>query len=59
MVASATRVVKFGRSGAIRGNAAERYGKNFAKGYRENATLGTVLKSERLDTLDYLLKKKR
>jgi hypothetical protein len=35
------------------------YGDNFAKGYRGDATLGTVLKRERLESLDQLLKKKR
>lgn len=34
------------------------YGENFAKGYRSDATLGTVLKREGLQTLDQLLKKK-
>lgn len=34
------------------------YGPDFAKGYRADATLGTVLKREGLDTLDELLKKR-
>ena len=34
------------------------YGPDFAKGYRSDATLGTVLKREGLDTLDELLKKR-
>jgi len=34
------------------------YGDNFAKGYRSDATLGTVLKKEKADSLDQLLKKK-
>ena len=33
------------------------YGDDFAKGYRSDAQLGTVLKREGLDTLDQLLKK--
>lgn len=35
------------------------YGPNFAKGYRGNAQLGTVLKREGVERLDQLLKKKR
>ena len=35
------------------------YGDNFAKGYRGDAQLGTVLKREKVETLDQLLKKKR
>ena len=35
------------------------YGDKFAPGYRSDATLGTVLKKEGLDTLDQLLKKRR
>jgi hypothetical protein len=34
------------------------YGDDFAKGYRSDATLGTVLKREGVETLDKLLKKK-
>jgi hypothetical protein len=34
------------------------YGDDFAKGYRSDAHLGTVLKKERVETLDQLLKKK-
>lgn len=33
------------------------YGPNFAKGYRSDATLGTVLDRAGLETLDDLLKK--
>ena len=33
------------------------YGPDFAKGYRSDATLGTVLKKEEVETLDQLLKK--
>jgi hypothetical protein len=35
------------------------YGESFARGYRADATLGTVLKKEGVGTLDQLLKKKR
>jgi hypothetical protein len=35
------------------------YGSNFAKGYRGNVQLGTVLKREGVESLDQLLKKKR
>ncbi len=34
------------------------YGDDFAKGYRSDARLGTVLKKEKADSLDQLLKKK-
>ena len=34
------------------------YGPNFADGYRSDAKLGTVLKSENAKSLDQLLKKK-
>jgi hypothetical protein len=34
------------------------YGDDFAKGYRSDAHLGTVLKREGVDTLDQLIKKK-
>jgi hypothetical protein len=33
------------------------YGPDFAKRYRSDATLGTVLKKEGVETLDQLLKK--
>lgn len=35
----------------------ETYGENFAKGYRSDATLGTVKAKEGVETLDQLLKK--
>jgi len=35
----------------------ETYGPDFAKGYRSDTKLGTVLKNEGVDTLDKLLKK--
>ena len=34
------------------------YGPNFAKGYRGNVQLGTVLKREGVESLDQLLKRK-
>lgn len=34
------------------------YGDDFAKGYRSDAHLGTVLKKEGVETLDQFLKKK-
>ena len=37
----------------------EEYGPTFAKGYRRNTKLGTVLKKERVETLDELLHKER
>jgi hypothetical protein len=35
----------------------ETYGPDFAKGYRSDTKLGTVLRKEGVDTLDKLLKK--
>jgi len=35
----------------------EMYGEDFAKGYRSDTKLGTVLKKENAQTLDQLLKK--
>lgn len=35
------------------------YGPDFAKGYRSDAELGTVMKKEGVETLDQLIKKKR
>lgn len=34
------------------------YGREFAKGYRSDAQLGTILKREGVETLDQFLKKK-
>ncbi len=36
----------------------DEYGPNFAKGYRSDTKLGTVLKNEGAESLDQLLKKK-
>jgi uncharacterized DUF497 family protein/predicted DNA binding CopG/RHH family protein len=41
------------------GTLRKEYGEDFAKGYRSNATLRTVLEREGLDDLSQLLKKKR
>lgn len=35
------------------------YGDDFAKGYRSDAKLGTVMKKEKVDSLHELLKRKR
>jgi len=40
------------------GTLRKTYGDDFAKGYRSDATLGTVRKREGVDSLDQLLKKK-
>jgi hypothetical protein len=37
----------------------QQYGNDFAKGYKPDATLGTVLEREKLESLDQLLKKKK
>ena len=47
------------RYGTLVGTLRKEYGKDFAKGYRSDATLRTVLKREGLDDLSQLLKKKR
>jgi predicted DNA binding CopG/RHH family protein len=41
------------------GTLRKEYGEDFAKGYRSDATLGTVLEREKLDDLSQLLKRKR
>lgn len=35
------------------------YGKEFVLGYRSDATLGAVLKREKVETLDQLIKKRK
>lgn len=47
------------RSDTLISTLREEYGDHVAKGYRSDATLGTVLEKEGLDSLDQLLKKKR
>ncbi len=55
------RMVKFRkkRSDTLVGTLRDEYGENFAKGYRSDAELGTVLEREGLEDLSQLLKKKR
>lgn len=45
------------RSDTLVGTLRETYGPEFAKGYRSDAKLGTVLDKESVATLDQLLKK--
>jgi hypothetical protein len=45
------------RSDTLVDTLRDTYGPDFAKGYRADAKLGTVLKKEGVDTLDQLLKK--
>jgi len=46
------------RSDTKVGTLRQTYGDDFAKGYRSDAHLGTVLKREGVETLDQLIKKK-
>lgn len=45
------------RSDTLVGTLRGIYGDDFAKGYRSDAKLGTVLQREQVDTLSQLLKK--
>jgi len=45
------------RSDTLVATLRETYGPDFAKDYRSDAKLGTVLQKERVTTLDQLLKK--
>jgi len=45
------------RSDTLVGTLRDTYGLDFAKGYRSDAKLGTVLNKEGIATLDELLKK--
>ena len=45
------------RSDTLVGTLRETYGPGFAKGYRADAQLGTVLEKEKVVTLDQLRKK--
>ncbi len=45
------------RSDTLVGTLRDTYGPDFAKGYRSDAKLGTVLNKEGVATLDELLKK--
>jgi hypothetical protein len=46
------------RSDTLVGTLRRTYGPDFAKGYRSDTKLGTVLERERVGTLDHLLKKR-
>lgn len=46
------------RSDTLVGTLRKEYGPGFAKGYRSDAELGTVLKKEGADSLDQLLRDK-
>ena len=46
------------RSDTLIGTLRKEYGSHFAPGYRDSTTLGTVLKKEKLETLDQLRRKK-
>jgi hypothetical protein len=50
--------IRHKRKDTLVGTLRDEYGDRFAKGYRSDATLGTVLKDKGLETLDQLLKKK-
>ena len=45
-------------SNTLVGTLRKEFGDGFAKGYRSDATLGTVLKKEGKETLDQILKKR-
>jgi hypothetical protein len=49
--------IRHKRSDTLVGTLRETYGSDFAKGYRSDAKLGTVLDREGADTLSELLKK--
>ena len=61
MVATEIKTVRFDISVETRSSVLceTQYGFDFAKGYRADAELGTVLKKEGVETLDELLKKER
>lgn len=46
------------RSDTLVGTLRQMYGEDFARGYRADAELGTVLEREGLDSLDQLLKRR-
>lgn len=46
------------RSDTLIGTLRNTYGSDFAKGYRSDAKLGTILDREGVDTLDELLRKR-
>jgi len=47
------------RSDTLVSTLREEYGADFAKGYRPNTKLGPVLKKEKVETLNQLLRKSR
>jgi len=49
--------IRHKRSDTLVGTLRETYGDDFAKGYRSDAKLGTVLKNEQASTLSKLIKK--
>jgi predicted DNA binding CopG/RHH family protein len=53
------REIRKKRSDTLVGTLRHEYGEDFAKGYRSDARLGTVLEREGLDDLSKLLKRKR
>ena len=50
--------IRHKRSDTLVGTLRDTYGSDFAKGYRSDAKLGTVLDRERADTLSDLLKRR-
>jgi hypothetical protein len=50
--------IRHKRSDTQIGTLRETYGDDFARGYRSDAKLGTVLKSEKADTLSELIKRR-
>jgi hypothetical protein len=49
--------IRHKRSDTLVGTLRETYGSDFAKGYRSDAKLGTVLKNENADTLSDFMKR--
>jgi hypothetical protein len=50
--------IRHKRSDTLVGTLRETYGTDFAKGYRSDAKLGTVLKNEHAGTLSELVKRR-
>jgi hypothetical protein len=50
--------IRHKRSDTLIGTLRDSYGSDFAKGYRSDAQLGTVLKDENAKTLSELLKRR-
>jgi predicted DNA binding CopG/RHH family protein len=53
------REIRKKRIDTLVGTLRQEYGEDFARGYRSDAKLGTVLEREKVDDLSQLLKKKR